>query len=150
MLIYFDDSYWLLMNFDVKPKLLARLWNYLPCICGFENGVRMHPLCRFYPGLLLESEIDSNLSWTVPPPWIGWLGRLCWLSSSPWIVSKWVMSSSPLMSSNMIHSPTDQKTIATHWRILDVDLFGPSSLTPIEFWGGTSVIRKLMKLSFQA
>ena len=36
-----------------------------------ENRVRMRPGCPFYYKLLLEPEMDSNLTWIGPPTWLG-------------------------------------------------------------------------------
>ena len=36
-----------------------------------ENGVRKQPGCPFYYTLLLEPEMDSNLTWIGPPTWLG-------------------------------------------------------------------------------
>ena len=36
-----------------------------------EKGVRIRPGRPFYYTLLLEPEIDSNLTWIGPPTWLG-------------------------------------------------------------------------------
>ena len=36
-----------------------------------ENGVRMRPRRPFYYTLLLEPNMDSNLTWIGPPTWLG-------------------------------------------------------------------------------
>ena len=68
MLTCFDVSRWLRWNFEVKPVALERLWNYLSReLENVENGVCMRPGHQFWCGLLLDSEVDSKLSWTRLP-----------------------------------------------------------------------------------
>jgi hypothetical protein len=55
------------MNYDVKLKPLIILSNYLSLSMWIvENGVCMDSERQFCMGLLLESKMDSNLSWTGP------------------------------------------------------------------------------------
>ena len=45
-------------------------WNYLSIhIKTIQNGLRMWPEHQFWCGLLLDSEMDSNLSFFGPLPW---------------------------------------------------------------------------------
>jgi hypothetical protein len=60
----FDDSHLIRWNLDLKLKPLDILWNYLSIHMWIvKNGVRMWSGHPFYHRLLLESEMDSNLTW---------------------------------------------------------------------------------------
>ena len=66
----FNDSCRLLTNLGLKPVPLEAPWNYLSIhIKNVWNGFRMRLGCYFWCGLLLDSEVDSNLSCFGPPPW---------------------------------------------------------------------------------
>ena len=39
-------------------------------MCFVENGIRMQPERPFYYRLLLEPEMDSNLTWIRSPTWL--------------------------------------------------------------------------------
>jgi hypothetical protein len=59
LVTYSDDFCWFMMSFDVQPKLLVSLSNCLSMhTLIIENVVR----CRLYLVLLLEFEMDCNLS----------------------------------------------------------------------------------------
>ena len=66
----FDDSHWLIMNLGLNLVPLEAPWNYLSIhIKNIRNGLSMRPRHHFWCGLLLDSEVDSNLSCFGPPPW---------------------------------------------------------------------------------
>ena len=89
-------SHWLRWNFDVKPRPLASLWNYLSMhMWTVKNRVRICPGRLFYSRLVLEAESDSNLSWIEP---LTWLGRPCWSSSPPHLPPCTSWSSSMFLS----------------------------------------------------
>ena len=70
MSYYFNDSCWLLMNLGLNLVPLEAPWNYLSIhIKNIQNGLRMRPGRHFWCGLLLDSEVDSNLSCFGPPLW---------------------------------------------------------------------------------
>jgi hypothetical protein len=51
---------------------LVSLSNYLSIHMWIvNNGVCMRPGHLFYYTLLLETEMDSNLTWIGPPTWLG-------------------------------------------------------------------------------
>ena len=80
----FDDSRWLLMNLGLKPVPLEAPWNYLSIhIKNVRNRLRMRLGRHFLCVLLLDSEVDSNLSCFGPPPW-GFEPNNVWAFYSIW------------------------------------------------------------------
>ena len=94
----FDDSHWLLLSLDLKPKLLVSLWNYLSIHMWIvENGAQMRPGWPVYVRLVLEVEADSKSCWTGPSAFVG---RPCWSSLPPYLPpsSSWL---SPIFLRNI-------------------------------------------------
>ena len=110
--ICFDDFCRLRMNLSLKPVPLDALRNYLSIhIKSIQNGLRMRPGRRFWCGLLLDSEADSNSTWIGPPTR---LGCPCWSTtppnSSPTFSSSspWFLTIIKSLGSNIFSNPDDK------------------------------------------